>query len=81
MTGGTQRAVDLASWENEGGPPLQAERQRDRLDWGRFAARFYPDARRHDYPPLAAYMAYRKRWSTRGESVRQHLGRPRSVGD
>ena len=47
----------VAAWENEGGPPATDEPAR--LDWAAFTARFYPDARRHDAAPLAAYEAYR----------------------
>ena len=51
----------LAAWENEGGPPGAApSRQPARLDWAGFTARFYPNARRHEYAPIAAYAAYRK---------------------
>ncbi len=32
----------------------------ERLDWLGFLARFYPDARRHDYVSLAAYLEYKK---------------------
>ena len=40
----------------------------ERLDWVTFLARFYPDARRHDYESLAAYVEYRKAPSTRVQS-------------
>jgi hypothetical protein len=31
----------------------------ERLDWQGFLARFFPDSRRHDFEPLAAYESYR----------------------
>jgi hypothetical protein len=30
----------------------------DRLDWSAFLARFFPNSRRHDFGPLAAYESY-----------------------
>ena len=52
--------IELASWENEGGPSLPTAQAGDRLEWADFLARFYPDAQKHDYVPLAAYVEYRK---------------------
>ena len=51
--------TDVESWENEGGLPLRAVETAQRLDWVGFLARFYPEARRHDYESLAAYVKYR----------------------
>jgi hypothetical protein len=31
----------------------------ERLDWSAFAARFFPNRRRHDFEALAAYESYR----------------------
>ena len=57
----TDAASALAAWENDGGPPGEApSRQPARLDWAAFTARFYPNARWHDYAPIAAYVAYRE---------------------
>jgi hypothetical protein len=49
----------LENWENEGGPVAADLPPAVRLEWAAFIARFYPDARRHDSAPLAAYEAYR----------------------
>ncbi len=54
-----QRVIELASWENEGGPSLPTD-PIERLDWASFLARFYPHARSHDYESLAAYIEYQK---------------------
>jgi len=54
-------ATPLASWENEGGQHALTAQGDDHLDWAGFLARFYPDARNHDYTSLAAYVEYRKR--------------------
>jgi hypothetical protein len=56
----SEDVIEAASWENEGGPPLPTAQASERLDWASFLARFYPDARRHDYVPLAAYVEYRE---------------------
>jgi hypothetical protein len=53
-------ATDVASWEDDGGPTLARVQATQRLDWVGFLARFYPDAPRHDYEPLAAYVEYQK---------------------
>jgi hypothetical protein len=55
-----QGVIELASWENEGGPSLPAAHPNERLDWASFLARFYPHARSHDYESLAAYIEYQK---------------------
>ena len=55
-----QGVIELASWENEGGPSLPAAHPNERLDWAGFLARFYPQARSHDYESLAAYIEYPK---------------------
>ena len=55
-----QAVIPLAAWENEGGPPLPTAPRGERLEWAGFLARFYPDAQKHDYVPLAAYVEYRK---------------------
>ena len=47
-----------ASWENEGGRGRPARPDAALLAWADFRARFYPDARRHDYPSIVAYDAY-----------------------
>ena len=52
--------MELASWENEGGPSLPAAHSIERLDWTSFLARFYPHAQSHDYESLAAYIEYQK---------------------
>ena len=54
-----QGVIELASWENEGGPSPPTARN-ERLDWASFLARFYPHARSHDYESLAAYIEYQK---------------------
>jgi len=48
----------LTSWENEGGRVRPARPDDARLAWADFRARFYPEARRHDYPSIVAYHAY-----------------------
>ena len=55
-----QGVIELASWENEGGPALPIVHPVERLDWASFLARFYPHARSHDYESLAAYIEYQK---------------------
>jgi hypothetical protein len=55
-----QGVIELASWENEGGPSLPTAHPNERLDWAGFLARFYPQARSHDYESLAAYIEYQK---------------------
>jgi hypothetical protein len=50
----------LESWENEGEPPSPKANVEERLGWASFLARFYPDARTHDYASLAAYAEYRR---------------------
>jgi len=55
-----QGVIELASWENEGGPSLPMVHPIERLDWASFLARFYPHARSHDYESLAAYIEYQK---------------------
>jgi hypothetical protein len=55
-----QGVVELATWENEGGPLLATAHPIERLEWASFLARFYPHARSHDYESLAAYIEYRK---------------------
>ena len=52
--------TDVPSLENGAGPPRSAPQADEGLDWLGFLARFYPDARRHDYESLAAYLNYRK---------------------
>ena len=55
-----QGVIELASWENEGGPSLPRAHPNERLDWASFLARFYPHARSHDYESLAAYIEYQE---------------------
>ena len=50
-----------ATWENEGGASAPESSPEARLDWAAFTARFFPEARRHDAAPLAAFEAYRSR--------------------
>jgi hypothetical protein len=49
----------LASWENEGGRGHPTPPTDPPLALAAFRARFFPDARRHDYPSIVAYDAYR----------------------
>jgi hypothetical protein len=65
-----QGVIELASWENEGGPPLPPTPADERLDWAGFLARFYPDARKHGYAPLAAYVEYREHWRQQAPTTR-----------
>jgi hypothetical protein len=54
----------LASWEDEGGPPVADPHEQvvaSALDWSAFTARFFPRARRHDVGPLKAYEEYLNR--------------------
>ena len=55
-----QGVIELASWENEGGPSPPTAHPIERLDWTSFLARFYPHAQSHDYESLAAYIEYQK---------------------
>ena len=55
-----QGVIELASWENEGGPSQPTAHPIERLDWAGFLAHFYPHARSHDYESLAAYIDYQK---------------------
>lgn len=55
-----QGVVELASWQNEGGPSPRTVHRIERLDWASFLAHFYPHARSHDYESLAAYIEYQK---------------------
>ena len=71
--------VALASWENEGGPPPVPAENGERLDWTVFLARFYPDARKHDYVPLAAYVEYREQRRRGAEVTRPARGRTSSA--
>lgn len=51
-----RRKLSPPDWE------LAPDEQREqRLGWAAFAARFFPDRRRHDFEALAAYEAYRNR--------------------
>jgi len=55
----THGAIELASWD-EGEPERPTANQSERLDWASFRARFYPQARSHDYESLTAYIEYQK---------------------
>jgi hypothetical protein len=67
---GAQSVIELALWENEGGPSLPTAHPVERLDWASFLARFYPHARSHDYESLAAYIEYQKASGTDVADVR-----------
>ena len=64
----------LASWENEDGPPPPTAQEGEQLDWAAFLARFYPDARKHNYVPLAAYVEYQEHWRSGPDVTRPTSG-------